>query len=228
MAARIFAFLIWAALAASLVFWGLRLSSQSAAVPSHAAPVENKGTARGDLARLFGAGAPAKTDEAPVTTDSRYKLLGTFAAADPEARTGWATIAIDDGPPRTYAVGTKLVGTDVYVHSVTLRGASLGPPDGDATVNLQVPLLPPAATGTLRSGLTENGGSGGAGVAPQQPLQVAPPPPGAMAPAATTMPSPETAMSLRSQIGRAMEAANVMVPVQQGEVPVQPPAASSP
>lgn len=150
MTARIFAFLVWAVLAACVAFWGLRLGSRPAAVPVHATPVTGVGSAQGDLSRLFGAGAPTQEATAPVAAASaRFKLLGTFAAKGQESQAGWATVSVDNGPARTYRIGATLAGTELVLQQVSLRGARIGPEGASSTVTLELPALAAAATGRL-------------------------------------------------------------------------------
>lgn len=167
MTARIFAFVLWAALAAAVAFWGLKLGSHADRPPAHAAPVTGTGVAQGDLGRLFGAGAPSgvPVSAAPATSESaRFKLLGTFASRGRESEAGWATVTIDNGPPRTVAVGASLPGTDLVLQQVGLRHARMGPEGGAATVSLELPVLPAAATGRLPA--AANGMNAPAGNAP--------------------------------------------------------------
>ena len=118
---------------------------------SHATPVTAGTAAQGDLNRLFG--TPAASGPAAVAalpTQSRFKLLGTVAAAHAsEASSGWATIAVDNGTPRTYSVGTTLAGTDVVLKSVALRKAVLADANGRPSVTLELPALPAPATGKM-------------------------------------------------------------------------------
>jgi general secretion pathway protein C len=202
MSARIFAFFIWAAVTASLAFWGLRLTSQSGSVPAHAAPVESRAGVKGELTRLFGPDVP-KTEAIPQATDPRYKLLGTMASSGDPSSQGWATIAVDDGPARTYQVGAKILGTDMLVHSVSLRNVTLGPQDGDATLTLQIAPLPAPATGSLSAHSSNNAGQ------PQPSPQMTPASPAPIVVPSPPALTPEALTSMRSQImGRAMEAVN--------------------
>ena len=149
MLARLSAFAVWALVAAAAVFWGLRLFVRAQPAPSYAVAVGESAAQRGDLGRLLGvtpreAAAPAAA--APELA-SRFKLLGIMAARPP-ATAGFATIAVDSRPARTYAVGAALDG-DLVLQSVSLRAAAIGPKQGSPALTLEIPLLPAPATGTL-------------------------------------------------------------------------------
>jgi len=84
MASRIFALLIWAAVAASLAYWGLRWLAQPTGVPANATPVSLDSGAQGDLHRLLAGPAKAASGPAQNPTESsalasRLKLLGLVA-----------------------------------------------------------------------------------------------------------------------------------------------------
>jgi general secretion pathway protein C len=162
MVSRLAAFVIWAAVAASLVFWAARLWASPTPVPPHATLVSTASASRGDLARLFGSTAVA-TVAAPgapvVETDSRFQLVGVVAPRAPGASAeGLAVITFDGKPARAYRVGTPVDG-ELVLLSVHARGAALGPVGEPAQVTLELPLLPPPQTGTL-SGLDATGGFG--------------------------------------------------------------------
>jgi general secretion pathway protein C len=150
MASRAFAFVIWAAVAASVVFWMLRLAGGSRPVPAHAVAVGENTYARGDLSRLFGreAGPAAIAAPTPVS-GSPLKLIGVVAPREGSGlRAGVALISIEGKPARPFRVGSA-VDSDLVLLGVHQRGASLGPRDGDATLKLELPPLPPPATATL-------------------------------------------------------------------------------
>jgi general secretion pathway protein C len=150
---RVCAFVIWALVAGTVVFWGLRLLVRAPEAPAHAVPVGAAVAAKGDLARLLGA-APVATAaaEAAPEASSRFRLLGVMApkaGARAEASgQGVALIAVDGKPARAFAVGAQL-DTDLVLQAVSLRTASIGPPEGAASVRLEIPPLPAPATGTL-------------------------------------------------------------------------------
>jgi general secretion pathway protein C len=154
MLARFSALLVWALVAATAVFWGLRLLVRSADAPAHAVPVGEAVALRSDLSRMLGA-APAPVAAAVITPEagSRFRLLGVMAPkakganAVPSAQ-GVALIAVDGKPAKAYAVGARLDG-ELVLQSVSLRTASIGPAKGTSAVMLELPPLPPPATGTL-------------------------------------------------------------------------------
>lgn len=160
MASRIFALLIWAAVAASLAFWGLRWLAQPTAVPANAMPVSLDNAARGDMRRLLSGPAKAAS-AAPIMSAAaelagRIKLIGLVA---PQAgqHNGVALLSIDGKPARAVRMGGTVEG-DLVLQNLTQRGAEIGPADGPAAVTLDLPLLPPPAMGALPAvvGLVRN------------------------------------------------------------------------
>jgi general secretion pathway protein C len=172
MLARLSAFVIWALVAATAVFWGLRLWARSAEAPPYTVPVGDVAVARGDLSRLLGA-TPAAAAAVVATPEaaSRFRLIGIMApksaAASAQPGQGVALIAVDGKPPKAFVVGSAL-DTDMVLQSVSLRSASIGPAQGTAAVTLELPPLAAAATGTLPAS-----GFG----APRNPATVPPAPP---------------------------------------------------
>ena len=100
MLARLSAFVIWALVAASAVFWGLRLSVSAPQAPQHAIPVGETAALRGDMVRLLGV-TPVSTVAAVAAPEaaSRFKLLGVMAPkpgkASAPSQQGVALIAVD-------------------------------------------------------------------------------------------------------------------------------------
>jgi general secretion pathway protein C len=180
MQVRLLAFVIWAAVAASAVFWLLRLWSSSPMAPAHTVAVATTAPPRGDLTRVFGA-PPAAAGPAAAPTQpalaSRFKLLGVASPRDGSDRTGLALIAVDDKPARGFKVGAVIDG-DLVLQSVHPRGAALGPSGSAPAVSLELPALP----GAVSSPRPVVGG-----VVPMVP------PPGAPAPGAGTLASMPTA-----------------------------------
>ena len=161
MLAKTSAFLIWAAVAAAAVFWGLRLSGSAPEAPAHARPAPVATVVRSDLGWLLGS-EPASASaghQTPVAVaqQSRFQLLGVIAAGSGGGAgpAGWATLAVDGKPPRTFRVGS-LVDDSSVLQKVSARGVEIGPRGGAAEVTLQLAPLAPAATGR----------PGGAGLAP--------------------------------------------------------------
>ncbi len=158
MLAKTSAFLIWAAVAGAAVFWGLHLSGSAPEAPPHAQPAPVATVVRSDLGRLLGPdpASPSAESQAPlaVAQQSRFQLLGVIAAGS-GGSAGWATLAVDGKPPRTFRVGSAVDGSSV-LQKVSARGVEIGPRGGAPVVTLQLSPLAPAATGR----------PGGAGPAP--------------------------------------------------------------
>ena len=143
--------MVWALVAASGLFWALRLFVVPAPVPPRTTVASNAPAVGGDLTRLFGVDAPPPTPQAAVESpaESRFQLIGVVAAQPRgAAREGVALIAVDGKAPKAFRVGAVVEGQTI-LKSVAARGATLGTRDGATPVNLTLNPLPPAATGTL-------------------------------------------------------------------------------
>lgn len=175
MSVRWFTFVLWAAVAASAVAWGLKLFVTAPPMPREARVADAGQALRGDVTRVLGADAPppVATEAAPApVTDARFQLVGVVAPRSPQAaREGLALIAVDGKPPKAFRVGAAVEGTTV-VKAVRARGADLGPRDGAVTIALQIPPPAPAATGTLPAA----GAAAPAVFNPAMPNQPPPPP----------------------------------------------------
>ena len=148
MAAKLSAFVIWALLAACAAFWALRLVARPAQVPPQALPVALEQALKGDMSRLFPA-RPLPQAAALAPASSRFQVLGVVAPkAHPQSAEGVALIAVDGQPPRPYRVGAR-VEADLVVQSISQHTVQLGPKDGPAAFSLDLPALPPPATGQL-------------------------------------------------------------------------------
>ena len=151
MLARLCAFVLWALVAATAVFWGLRLLVRAPAAPPAAVVASEAASPRIDLTRLLGAVPVALVAPvAQVEANSRFRLLGIMApkpSATAPAR-GVALIVVDGKLPKAFQVGAAVDG-DMLLQSVSLRSAAIGPVDGAASVNLEVPPLPAPTTGKL-------------------------------------------------------------------------------
>ena len=185
MLARLSAFVIWALVAATAVFWGLRLLVRAPAAPPYAVAVGDAAGVRGDLARLLGTApvAPTVTVAAPAAA-SRFRLLGIVAprnagVAGSGPTHGVALIAVDGKMPKAFAVGAQLDG-DLVLKSVSLRTASIASGQGAPTITLELPQPIPAATGSLPS--TPMGGMPGSPPMPVPQYVPAPMPVPAVAP----------------------------------------------
>jgi general secretion pathway protein C len=150
MVTRLLAFLVWAAVAASAVYWGLKLGVRGTPTPAHAALAAPVAIAGGDLSRLLGVDAPvAEEAVAEPVADDRFHLIGVVAPRSAQAGAeGLALISVDGNPPRAYRVGATVDGEQV-LQAVQARGATLGPRGAAATVALELPPPAPASTGTL-------------------------------------------------------------------------------
>jgi general secretion pathway protein C len=159
MVARLSAFVIWALVAATAVFWGLRLFVRAPAAPSYTVAVGDSSAVRGDLTRLLGA-APVNAPTQAVAPEaaSRFRLLGIVAPKYAEAATreapGVALIAVDGKMPKAYRVGARLDG-DLVLQSVSLRTVSISAAQGAPAITLELPLPAMAATGTLPAAAVE-------------------------------------------------------------------------
>jgi general secretion pathway protein C len=151
MLARSWTFGVWALVAASALFWGLKVFVKAPQAPRETVVAQPGSGARGDLSRLFGVDAPApmvQAEAAPVV-DTRFKLIGVVSPRGSQAAAeGLALIAIDDKPAKAYRVGAVVDGDNV-LQRVSARGVSLGPRGGPGRVALEMPPLAAAATGTL-------------------------------------------------------------------------------
>ena len=160
MVSRILALLVWAAVAASLAFWGLRWMARPAAVPPGTSSVAlSSNTPRGDVTRLLSPPANAEAEpNAPsqqAMLASRLQLVGVVAPRR-QGDSGIALLVVDGKPARAYRTGHVIEG-ELVLQSVTQQGVQIGPTGGAAAVNLNLPLLPAAATGMLPSANSING-----------------------------------------------------------------------
>jgi general secretion pathway protein C len=164
MVSRWAALAVWAAVAASVVFWALRLWP---AAPAPAAPVVASAppaASVADLQRLLGTDPPPPPppSEEPVpAADARFQLVGVLSPRSSQAaREGVALIAVDGEPARAYRIGAAVSGETV-LQAVAHNRVTLGPRGGPAQVALE--LAPPAAaaTGTL-PGVGSGAGPGAA------------------------------------------------------------------
>ena len=164
MNARLAAFVIWAAVAASAMFWALRLGAASPVAPAHTVAVAPASLPRGDLTRVFGAAPPRPANNAVVVESplaSRFKLLGVAAPRRDGDRNGLALIAVDGKPARSFAVGSTVDG-DLLLQAVHARGAKIGLRGAQPQVHLELPALPLPSTGSPPglTGLSNPGASG--------------------------------------------------------------------
>ena len=212
MFARLSAFVIWSLVAATAIFWILRLSASPPQVPPYAVAVGNAVSVRGDLSRLFGAPqrAPSLAQATPEAP-SRFKLVGVMAprssAAQAEVGHGLALIAVDGKPAKPFVVGASL-DSDLVLQAVGLRTASIGPAQGARSVLLELPALPAPNSGVL-------------------------PPPGggaALPPVPATVPGVSAVAPVggSTRMQSAIQAAQAAQAAQGGGAPGAPPGAAAP
>ncbi|MFN7857388.1 MAG: type II secretion system protein N [Acidovorax sp.] len=137
---RLATLVLWAAAAASAVYWGLRLSASgpvALAPPPVASAVAPDAQA---LARLLGA-VPSAASAAPAAPEvalaSRFALIGVISGRSSGG--GAALIAVDGQPAKPYRVGAA-VAPGLVLQALGPRQAQLGPAMGEAaTLTLEMP-----------------------------------------------------------------------------------------
>jgi general secretion pathway protein C len=133
------------------------------------------GALQGDFRRLFVANQP---DNAAPTVNpgaasqllARVRVLGAVAPL-PGRTDGVALLSIDGKPPRAIRIGQVIDGEMVLL-GLNQRQAEIGPAGGPVMASIELPRLPPPATGTLppASGVTTSPSAGTApGMAPGTP-----------------------------------------------------------
>jgi general secretion pathway protein C len=138
---RLGTLVLWAAAAASAVFWGLRLSAPPASLPALAVlPAPAVPDAQG-LARLLGA-VPAAVGASPAAPSaslaSRFVLIGVLSGR--QSGGGAALIAVDGRPAKPYRLGAQ-VDQDLVIQALGPRQVQLGPRQGaPATLTLDMPV----------------------------------------------------------------------------------------
>lgn len=137
--------LLWALVAGSAVYWGLRLGAHPSVLPPPAAAAGPTQVDPLSVASLLGS-SPQATPAAPALS-SRFALQGVVADG---SQGGAAVIAVDGKPPRAYRVGAT-VDEGLVLQSVSTRGAALGAEGGPASVTLELPR--PAQPNRAPSGL---------------------------------------------------------------------------
>ncbi|HNU09951.1 MAG TPA: type II secretion system protein N [Rubrivivax sp.] len=149
---RVLAFVVWALVAAGAAAWSLKLFSKPLQAPAETVIATSGAAQGGDWARLFGAvdspaAAPAPTPLAPAPGGERFRLLGVAAPRSQAAGAeGVALISVDGKPARALRVGAVVDG-DQVLQRVEARAASIGPRGGPSVLRLELPPLPPPATG---------------------------------------------------------------------------------
>ncbi len=128
-------FALWALVAASAVYWGLKLAARPAGAP--AAPPAVRAPVPVDpmaVARLLGA---TQTAAAPLPSlASRFSLVGVVAS---RTHQGAALITVDGKPPKPFRVGAA-VDEGLVLKSVEPRRAILAASQDSAPVlTLELP-----------------------------------------------------------------------------------------
>jgi general secretion pathway protein C len=127
MLVRLGSFVVWALVAASAVFWGLRLAGASSATPAPIVALSDVNVSPDAAARFWGRPAtePRIAMAAVPRPDvsARFKLAGV-AAPRFAGQAGLAVIAVDGRPPRVYRVGASVDG-DLMLRNVSARAATL-------------------------------------------------------------------------------------------------------
>jgi general secretion pathway protein C len=152
--ARLVSLVVWAGVAGSAVYWGLKVFVHAPPVPSAAQQVAVQALVSSDWSRLFGADAPppAADAEPQPPPDTRFQLLGVVAPRA-SGRGGVALIGVDGKPPRAYGIGAAVEG-NLVLQRVQAREAQLGPSGGPVQVRLQLPPVPVASAGPAPAGVT--------------------------------------------------------------------------
>lgn len=131
-------FVLWALVAASAVYWGLKFTARSGGIPS--VPAAARAPAPADpaaVARLLGA-SPAAAAQSPVASlASRFTLVGVVAS---RSHAGAALISVDGKAAKPFRVGSA-VDDRLVLQSVESRRAVLAETtSGPAVVTLELPL----------------------------------------------------------------------------------------
>lgn len=146
MTARLMTLLVWAAVLAGAVAWGLPLFTRSTPVPAGASLAAPAPPAGVGLTRLLGQ-PPAQPEVAApvVVADTRFRLLGVVAPRAGRA-SGLALISVDGKPARAVGVGRELE-PGLRVLTVAHRQVELGAGGGAPSVTLSLPPLAEAQRG---------------------------------------------------------------------------------
>ena len=154
MSSRWTGFFIWALVAASTAFWGVKIFAATRPVPP-GAQAPQAVAANGPMERLFGA-VVVQTAAVPAAhpESERFQLVGVIAPPGGTAQGGFAIITLDGQPARTWRVGATVDGNTSLL-AVSKRGAEFGPQGGPSAFSLQLPEPAAAETGTLAPAVSQ-------------------------------------------------------------------------
>ncbi len=154
MSSRWTGFFIWALVAASTAFWGIKIFAATRPVPP-GAQAPQAVAANGPMERLFGAVVvPVEAPPPQHPESERFTLVGVIAASDGAAQGGFAIVQIDGQPARTWHTGATLDGNTSLL-AVSKRGAEFGPLGGPTAFTLQLPEPSAAQTGSLPAAVSQ-------------------------------------------------------------------------
>ncbi|HXD41669.1 MAG TPA: type II secretion system protein N [Ramlibacter sp.] len=129
-------FILWALVAASAVYWGMKLAARPGGPAI--APSATRTPAQADpvaVARLLGA-SPAAAAAPVANSASRFALVGVVASS---SHRGAALIAVDGKPAKPYRVGAA-VDPGLVLQAVEGRRAILAASaDGPPLITLDLP-----------------------------------------------------------------------------------------
>lgn len=141
MRTRLLTFGVWLVVAASALFWGLKVLVPRPAMPAQAQLPARHVALGGELRRLLGmSAAPADDDEETADEGGdRFQLLGVVAprgaGTSPQ---GVALISVGGQPARPWRTGAVVDG-DTVLLSVERRSVQLGPRGGPPSTELTLP-----------------------------------------------------------------------------------------
>jgi general secretion pathway protein C len=172
MSSRWTGFFIWALVAASTAFWGIKIFAATRPVPA-GAQAPQAVAANGPMERLFGAVVvTAAATPAQHPESERFQLVGVIAQPNgSESAGGVAIVSIDGQPARPWRIGATLDGNTTLL-AVAKRTADFGPAGGPSAFSLQLPEPAAAETGTLAPAVSQSGGQ--PALAPAIQAQMAP------------------------------------------------------
>lgn len=139
MQSRLASFGVWAAVAASLVYWGFTVAGPRTPLPDGARLPAPDAMGGGGWTQVLGVPDVSDDDEPAMADDSRFQLLGVVAPQGAaQSSQGVALIAVDGQPPRAVRTGAVVDG-DTVLLAVERRAVQLGPRGGPAAVALNLP-----------------------------------------------------------------------------------------